>query len=139
MARTRFSLATCNLYNLNLPGLGMYRDTDGWDDLAFGHKVQWLAETIRRVDADVWGFQELWHLQSLRSLHDVYYTHIHQGSHESLDHILVSQELYDQSRKRRWSFVGLELVNDHLSRDDHKDSGTSDHAVVRAELEYRPV
>lgn len=60
------------------------------------------------------------------------------GSHESLDHILVSQELYDQSRKRVWAFVGLELMNDHLSRRDHKESGTIDHGIVRAELEYRP-
>ncbi len=55
MARTRFSLATCNLYNLNLPGLKMYRDTDGWDAPAFARKLQWLAEAIRRVDAHVWG------------------------------------------------------------------------------------
>ncbi len=341
MARTRFSLATCNLYNLNLPGLKMYRDADGWDAPAFARKVQWLAKAIRRVDAHVWGFQELWHrdaleqvfaaaalpetyrllvpndhqgqgilcagavradllegdpewidafperfilessgddgqtgeiavrirrfsrpvlhfrirpraagepisvyvahlkskrpteiyregwyradadyfkrhgeglgaalatirrtaeaaalrmmlvdrlkdtdspvilmgdlndgdgsntiniltgqpnylasplslgggdtdlynlgqLRALRSLRDVYYTHIHQGSHESLDHILVSQELYDQSRKRVWAFVGLELMNDHLSHNDHKVSGTIDHGIVRAELEYRP-
>lgn len=98
----------------------------------------YLASPLSQGGSDT-DLYSLGQLQSLRSLHDVYYTHIHQGSHESLDHILVSQERYDQSRKRQWSFVGLELVNDHLSRDDHKDSGTSDHAVVRAELEYRPV
>jgi hypothetical protein len=30
MPRTRFSVATCNLYNLNRLGLPMYRDPDGW-------------------------------------------------------------------------------------------------------------
>ncbi|MEZ4617475.1 MAG: hypothetical protein R2867_18455 [Caldilineaceae bacterium] len=38
-------------------------------------------------------------LQEYRSLRSVYYTHIHQHVHESLDHIMVSQEFYDNSRK----------------------------------------
>jgi len=39
MARTRFSVATCNLYKLNRPGLPMYRDPDGWGQEAYapGH------------------------------------------------------------------------------------------------------
>lgn len=56
MARTRFSVATCNLFNLNRPGLPMYRDPDGWDQAAYDRKIQWLAAQIRRIDADVWGF-----------------------------------------------------------------------------------
>ena len=77
-------------------------------------------------------------LQKLRSLRDVYYTHVYQQSLESLDHILVSQELYDQSRKRVWAFRGMEVVNDHLSRDDHAESGSTDHGIVWAEFEYWP-
>jgi predicted extracellular nuclease len=77
-------------------------------------------------------------LQEYRSLRDVYYTHIHQNVRESLDHILVSQEFYDNSRKRIWAFKGMELFNDHLNADDHKENGTSDHGIVRATFEYRP-
>lgn len=340
MARTQISFATCNLYNINLPGLQIYRDSDGWNDEEFDLKVQWMSSLIGRVDADIWGFQELWHYQALeqvferaelrdnyrllapedhngegiicagavrpdilvgepewiknfpekfilqsggsdrqtseigvsidtfsrsvlhfqirprqegkvisvyvahfksksptqvyregwyrnddeyyakhrgalgsalstirrtaeaaalrmilteamkkndnpvvvlgdlndgqhsntinilteqpnylfsgykggsdtalyavetlqeyRSLRDVYYTHIYQNSLESLDHILVSQEFYDQSKKRIWLFKGMDIINDHLNDENHKETGTTDHGVVKATFEYRP-
>ena len=77
-------------------------------------------------------------LQEYRSLRDVYYTHIHQKQRESLDHILVSQEFYDNAKKRIWAFKGMEIFNDHLNYDDHKADGTSDHGIVKATFEYRP-
>lgn len=77
-------------------------------------------------------------LQAFRSERNVYYTHIHQNIQETLDHILVSQEFYDNSRKRRWAFKGMDIRNDHLNEDDHKNDGTSDHGVIRAKFEYRP-
>lgn len=77
-------------------------------------------------------------LQQYRSTRDVYYTHIYQNERESLDHILVSQEFYDNSRKRVWAFDGLEILTDHLNFEDHKSSGTTDHGIVRANFEYRP-
>ena len=77
-------------------------------------------------------------LQQYRSDRDVYYTHIHQNLRESLDHILVSQEFYDNSRKRLWAFKGMDVINDHLNQDNHKEDGTSDHGVIRALFEYRP-
>ena len=73
-------------------------------------------------------------LQQLRSLRDVYYTYIHEGQHGSLDHILVSEELYDQSRRRMWKFDGLDIFNDHLGR---KEPGAADHGVVRARFSLR--
>jgi predicted extracellular nuclease len=78
-------------------------------------------------------------LERYRSLRDVYYTHIFKNTRESLDHILVSQEFYDNSRKRLWAFKGMDNLNDHLNDDEHKENGTSDHGVVRANFEYRPV
>ena len=78
-------------------------------------------------------------LQELKSLRDVYYTHVHQNIKETLDHILVSQEFYDNSRKRQWSFRELELHNDHLNTEDHKAAGSTDHGVVKATFEWRPV
>jgi len=77
-------------------------------------------------------------LQQYRSDRDVYYTHIYQNLRESLDHILVSQEFYDNSRQRLWAFKGMEVSNDHLNQDNHKEDGTSDHGVIRAMFEFRP-
>ena len=77
-------------------------------------------------------------LQELMSLRDVYYTHVHQNIRESLDHILVSQELYDHSKKRVWALKDMVLANDHLNSKNHKEDGTSDHGVVKATFEYFP-
>ena len=78
-------------------------------------------------------------LQQLRSLQDVYYTYIHQDVHGSLDHILVSEELYDNSRKRIWKFDRLDVFNDHLNSKTVRDlEGASDHGVVRAQFSFLP-
>ena len=78
-------------------------------------------------------------LQEYRDTRDVYYTHVHQDFRESLDHILVSEQLYDNSKKRKWLFDGLVINNDHLNFDDHKESGSNDHGIVRATFRYRPI
>jgi len=78
-------------------------------------------------------------LQEYRSTRDVYYTHIFQDMMESLDHILVSEEFYDNSRKRVWMFDGMTVNNDHLNFDDHKESGTNDHGVICARFKYKPI
>jgi endonuclease/exonuclease/phosphatase family metal-dependent hydrolase len=77
-------------------------------------------------------------LQEYRDTRDVYYTHIHQDIRESLDHIMVSQELYDNSKKRKWIFNGLIINNDHLNFEDHKKNGTNDHGIIRASFKYKP-
>lgn len=77
-------------------------------------------------------------LQQLRSLRDVYYTYIHQDVHGSLDHILVSEELYDNSRNRLWKLDRLDIFNDHLADDSLRGTeGASDHGVVRAQFSFR--
>ncbi len=78
-------------------------------------------------------------LQEYRNTRDVYYTHIHQDIMESLDHILVSQEFYDNSKKRIWMFDGMVVSNDHLNFDDHKADGTNDHGIICASFKYRPI
>ena len=40
-------------------------------------------------------------LQEYRDTRDVYYTHVHQDLRESLDHVLVSEQFYDHSRRRQ--------------------------------------
>lgn len=78
-------------------------------------------------------------LQEVMSQKDVYYTYIHQGVHGSLDHILVSEQFYPNSRKRVWSFDGLDIYNDHLNSDDHKaQDGTNDHGIIRARFVFAP-
>ncbi|MPZ40647.1 MAG: endonuclease/exonuclease/phosphatase family protein, partial [Rhizobiales bacterium] len=86
-------------------------------------------------DVDLYTAQTL---QEYRSTRDVYYTHIFNNIRESLDQILVSQEFYDNSRKRIWAFEGLEVNNDHLNFEDHKERGTNDHGVVRARFKFDP-
>ncbi|MEP0323194.1 endonuclease/exonuclease/phosphatase family protein [Bauldia litoralis] len=87
-------------------------------------------------DADLYTAQTL---QEYRSTRDVYYTHVFQNERESLDQILFSQEFYDNSRKRIWAFEGLEVNNDHLNFEDHREIGSNDHGVVRARFKYDPV
>lgn len=80
-------------------------------------------------------------MQQYRSLSDVYYTHIFKSRRESLDHILVSEQFYDHSKKRVWTFEELRVFNDYLLDDDvnsEKDKTVSDHAVATATFRHNP-
>lgn len=88
------------------------------------------------------GLYSVERLQQYRSMRHVYYTHIFKDKLESLDHILVSEEFYDHSRKRQWSFREMEVVNDHLNRESKTDLaeiGASDHGLVRAYFDWNPM
>ncbi|MEO1328577.1 MAG: endonuclease/exonuclease/phosphatase family protein [Pseudomonadota bacterium] len=72
MPRLRsFSVTTFNLYNLNEPGLRIYRDADGWSEAEYRRKIAWSRRLVRALDADVFGFQELWHKDSLKEILDI--------------------------------------------------------------------
>ncbi len=77
-------------------------------------------------------------MQEYRSTRDVYYTHVFKGQRESLDHIMFSQEFYDNSKKRLWAFDEMLVQNDHLNHDDHKESGTTDHGIIRVGFQWKP-
>ena len=77
-------------------------------------------------------------LQEYRDSRDVYYTHVHQDLRESLDHVLLSEQFYDNSRRRLWLFDGLVINNDHLNYDDHKAVGSGDHGVVQVYFKHDP-
>ncbi len=77
-------------------------------------------------------------LQEYRDTRDVYYTYLHEDLRESLDHVLVSEQFYDNSRRRQWLFDGLVINNDHLNDEDHRTRGTGDHGVVRVSFVWRP-
>lgn len=87
-------------------------------------------------DTDLYTAQTL---QQYRSTRDVYYTHVFQNERESLDQILVSQEFYDNSKRRIWSFKELVVHNDHLNVEDHKADGSNDHGIIRATFEHDPL
>ena len=78
-------------------------------------------------------------LQEYRDTRDVYYTHVFQDLRESLDHVLVSEQFYDNSKKRRWLFDGLVINNDHLNTESHKANGSTDHGVVQVHFKWRPL
>jgi endonuclease/exonuclease/phosphatase family metal-dependent hydrolase len=88
-----------------------------------------VGDSLRGGDVSLYTAQTL---QEYRSSRDVYYTHIFQDMIKSLDHVLVSEEFYDNSRKRLWMFDGMTVNNDHLNFADHKQSGTNDHGLICA-------
>lgn len=61
----RFSVATFNLYNLQLPGLRMNPGQRVWTDEEYARKIAWIAERLRTLDADVVGLEELWHREAM--------------------------------------------------------------------------
>lgn len=86
-------------------------------------------------------------MQDLASFRDTAYTYVHNGERESLDHMMVSQHLYDYSRRRSWSFRRMEVYNDHLDerlRTENKRtaearlqrSTLSDHAGIVGVFDY---
>lgn len=80
-------------------------------------------------------------IQARQSLHDVYYTHIHNGHYESLDHIMVSQELYAHNPRHIGIIRNVSLFNDHLIDDtlssDRIPNWQSDHGQVVATIEFK--
>ena len=86
----------------------------------------------KKSDAGLYGVSTM---QAYRSLKDVGFTHIFDGKREILDHILVSEQFYDYSDRRIWSFNNARCYNDFLD-DDKKHTG--DHAPVCATFDYNP-
>ena len=94
-----------------------------------------VGESRGGVDTGLYTAQTL---QEYRDTRDVYYTHVHNDLRESLDHILVSEQFYDNSRRRLWLFDGLTINNDHLNEENHRETGTGDHGIVRVDFAWRP-
>jgi len=69
MARPKLKFATFNLYNLQLPEEPMYHGNTYTVD-QYEKKIAWTAEMLKRIDADIIGFQELWHPDALLDAFD---------------------------------------------------------------------
>lgn len=74
-------------------------------------------------------------LEDMSALRDVQFTHEFDGVLDSLDHVLVSEQFYDHSENRLWSFRKARVWNDHV---EDTDKATSDHGVVAAYFDYNP-
>lgn len=60
-------VATANLLNLALPDQLFYEDKDRYDQAEYERKIGWLGAMLARVNADVMGFQEVWHESALKA------------------------------------------------------------------------
>lgn len=74
-------------------------------------------------------------MQQMRAVRDVFYTHEFKGIQEVIDHVLVSEQFYDHSRQRIWSFQEMKIWNDYV---EDEDRSTSDHGVVCARFLHDP-
>ena len=80
-------------------------------------------------------------IQARRSYRDVYYTHLHNGHHESLDHIMVSQEFVHENPNRLGQVEYVANLNDHLIddtlSDDRLPKWQTDHGQVVVTIQLR--
>ena len=78
-------------------------------------------------------------IQARRSYHDFYYTHIHNGHHEALDHIMVSEEFVPENPDHIAKIGLVSMYNDHLVDETLTNKGVkpwqSDHGQVVARVE----
>ncbi|MGF1562220.1 MAG: endonuclease/exonuclease/phosphatase family protein [Geminicoccaceae bacterium] len=61
----RIKIGTFNLKNLALPGVDYYPDRQ-WSEPQYARKIHWTAGMLQRMDADLVGFQEVFHTDALR-------------------------------------------------------------------------
>jgi predicted extracellular nuclease len=61
-------IGTFNVLNLARVGEPYYDDTPPYTATEFDKKADWIAEQLRRMDADVVGFQEVFHADALREV-----------------------------------------------------------------------
>lgn len=64
------AIATFNLHNLQLPGAPMYPRSRPYSPEEYADKLTWQAAMLRRLDADVVVFQEVWSRSALEALID---------------------------------------------------------------------
>ncbi len=80
-------------------------------------------------------------IQARQSYRDAYYTHIHNGHYESLDHILVSQEFVHQNPKRLGEVEYVSVLNDPLIDETLSEEKVpiwqSDHGQVVTTIRLR--
>lgn len=98
-----------------------------------------MPEKVRK---ELWDIL-LYHVKDIQarvSFQDFYYSHIHNGHYEALDHIMVSQELVAQNPNHIGKVGFVSVFNDHLIdetlSDERVELWQSDHAQVVASIEF---
>lgn len=90
-----------------------------------------MDEKRRLWDVHLYNVKDI---QARQSYRDAYYTHLHNGHYDSLDHILVSQEFVRQNPNRLGYVEYVRVFNDHLIdetlSDDRIPFWQSDHGQV---------
>ena len=66
-AWTTVMVASCNVLNLALPGRRFYPNQDPYGNAEHERKLDWLGAMLRRLNADVTGFQEVWDEAALKA------------------------------------------------------------------------
>ena len=79
----RFKVATFNLYNLVLPETRYYSNRK-YSKNDYRKKVDWIAARLKEMDADVVGFQEVFHKEALKE--------VLAASGLGYDHVYVTEE-----------------------------------------------
>jgi len=79
-------LATFNVCNLAPPGMQFYDSLPPYTPQQYAEKVQWLAQQLDRLDADVIGFQEIFSQSALKDVLNASrrYRHAHHAGFEPL-------------------------------------------------------
>lgn len=105
----------------------------GQEPLSYWHKTK----KIKYWDVLMYNVKNI---QALKSYQDYYFTHIHNGHHESLDHIFVSQEFVRENPRHIGEVRYVQVLNDHLQDNTLSREGVecwqSDHAQVVATIEF---
>ncbi|PSN10697.1 alpha-1,4 polygalactosaminidase [filamentous cyanobacterium CCT1] len=97
-----------------------------------------------RKKAPVWDvlLYQVKDIQARLGYGDHYYTHIHNGHYDSLDHIMVSEEFSAQNRDRIGRVTYVSVFNDHIFDqtllEDSIEPWQSDHGQVVATIELNP-
>ena len=97
-----------------------------------------------RKKAPVWDvlLYQVKDIQARLGYGDHYYTHIHNGHYDSLDHIMVSEEFSAQNRDRIGQVTYVSVFNDHIFDqtllEDNIEPWQSDHGQVVATIELTP-
>jgi predicted extracellular nuclease len=63
-----FKVGTFNVLNLARPGERFYPDDAAYSNAEFNQKADWIGQQLLRMDADLVGFQEVFHEEALRNV-----------------------------------------------------------------------
>jgi endonuclease/exonuclease/phosphatase family metal-dependent hydrolase len=82
MTQTRFNVGIFNALNLVLPDV-VYYEKRKYSKATFDEKTSWIAAQLDRMDADIVGFQEIFHAEALQQV-------LAKTAKHKQDHVIVA-------------------------------------------------